>query len=221
MLLSDYIGQGVAANSRVGSFLAARARRRAGCGCRSPARSLPGTDRPGLAAFQDTPRSAVRVTAGPWVDREHRRQSSWRAHAHALQRARLSRLDRYRRFGDAELFGKPRCEVRVGPAIDRGRGDPYAQAAGLWLGEGVLARLGLQLEIQQQIVSIPAVPVRRFQSSWPIKSFNGGISSISSTTRPSITTMGDRSSPPMSGIRRLTGASNGSVRLWIRETTGL
>lgn len=72
------------------------------------------------------------------------------------------------------------------------------------------ARLHLQLEYQR--TPVPA-PWPRAHNMFRAVSIIGAMKSRSTSFKATITTMGDRSSPPIGGITRRAGPSSGSVRL--------
>ena len=152
--------------------------------------------------------------------RNDRRYPRRCADAHPLEPAGLSGLDHHGGFAHPELPRQPGHQMLVGLAADGWGGDAYPQAVVVRPCKLVSAGSGLQLELEQQISAFPTIPARHYRI-WAISDLTGGISSISNSTRPSMTAIGDRSRPPILGMRRRTGASSGSVRLWIRPIAGL
>lgn len=121
-------------------------------------------------------------------------------------------------FRHAERAGEELDEPRVRFAIHRWCLDAHAQLVPERLAEGVLAGAWLDAQREPQCVPVPAIPA---QKGLPVNARSGGSSSISSSTSPTMATIGDRSMPLMGGSSRCAGTRIGSVRRLSRSTAGL
>lgn len=110
---------------------------------------------------------------------------------------------------DREYLGEETQQVLIGPAFHRRRGDADPQLTFDDPHEFIPARPGLHPEVHQEIRPIPAVTGVHRNLGTPVMASSRGTTNISSTIRPIMAAMGERSTPAMGGRKRRTGRRMG------------
>src|SRR5690606_26053320 len=176
---------------------------------------------PAVPDVQRLTHSAVSVPDDP----QPLRQAPRPRDAHALLSVQLAAFQAHLAFRHAEGLGQKGQQVGVGLALHRRRGEADLQAVAVQAGEFVLAGLGLQVAGEDQVLAIPAVPVRhrngaRICGMW-VMAARLWMTSMSSRFSAMKAKIGEMSRPPRLGRKRRMGASSGSQICCTSSAAGL
>ena len=122
-------------------------------------------------------------------------------------------------LGHAERLGQKGLQMGVGLALDRWGGEADLQPITMQPGELVLARLGLQVTVGDQVLAVPAVeahPQRKGLSigGRPVEAARPPMTKRSIRLMVMKAKIGEISRPPRFGSSLRNGASSGS-QIWL------
>jgi hypothetical protein len=138
------------------------------------------------------------------------REFSGRAEAYLLVFRGFSSFQDHLAAWNAKHLGEINHEMFIGPPFHRRGGKADLQSITQHPGDGV--RGGKCQDLQHEVRAVMSEPTRDYRSRWARASCN--------SCSPTSTTIGERSRPPIDGIRRRAGRISGSVRLTSRSPAG-
>src|SRR5690606_25201944 len=147
-----------------------------------------------------------------------RRQAAGCLNAQALLPIELATFQLHLALGDAERLGQKGLLMGVGLTFDGRRGKANLQTLAMQTGELVLARLGLQVAVEGQVLAIPAEPAHRQRNGLsiggrPVEAASEPITKRSIRLMVMKAKIGEICRPPRFGSNLRKGASSGS-QIW-------